>query len=439
MILRLRDLRRIIARLRRCAAQGHDAVFDRCRTCGRIFSVPRLPGNLAEAGRFCDRLISLYGPDAEAWDAYLRDKRAERKKNTDEVAPATSQTSAIAHGGDGNSGEVDSPSETASETPREPGSPVTSAAADGPEDRSAVDPVSGASRGGKADEPAEPTADPDGTGSTGAGNARPDKSGESSMGLEAVRLSEDAGIGDAPETEGEAPSPHVAPADGPGGCYVTWAISEARKNAHGRTARRMHTALRRIVLAMRGAAGDPSPRVDGRRLVREIVSRRMSLGRARREEIVHRTVIVAVDWSGSCSSVCTDLLAATLAIADTDREVIVVGHSNGWPEYVSRGKLPIYGEGASWDTIAGWWVDYIRHHDVAAVFALGDADALRQYEAIGAETDLWWLDNWAAKHGPRQHRGREAMYRRTIPRLKRYLVGVSGESFLAAIRLLERC
>src|SRR5690606_32796715 len=70
--------------------------------------------------------------------------------------------------------------------------------------------------------------------------------------------------------------------------------------------------------------------VDGRRLIREIASRRCALARVRREELSHPLVLLCCDVSGSCSAVCNETLAAAVAVAEALPHVVIVRHSNGY-------------------------------------------------------------------------------------------------------------
>lgn len=182
------------------------------------------------------------------------------------------------------------------------------------------------------------------------------------------------------------------------------AVDLSLRGKDRRFARRIAAVLRRFLRVDRGA-GDCSPRIDGKRLVAEMASRRMAFARARRPEVARELCVLAVDVSGSCSSFSEDLwLAATVVAAECGGDVItfdeadvaidpacpmvVVAHSNGWlavgerqvglDEFICRAGRPL-----------------------STVIALGDGDAAGHYQALCERGQrFFWLDNYAAKHGP---------------------------------------
>jgi len=109
----------------------------------------------------------------------------------------------------------------------------------------------------------------------------------------------------------------------------TPAVLAARER---RAARRTTALLRRIIDNEIGANGRETPRVDARTLVRELVSRRCAIGRARRHEADIRELVIAVDESPSCAEVVAALSATALAIARDlpAGKASVILHSNGY-------------------------------------------------------------------------------------------------------------
>jgi hypothetical protein len=90
--------------------------------------------------------------------------------------------------------------------------------------------------------------------------------------------------------------------------------------------------LRRLIENEIGSQGRETPRVNGRTLMREIVSRRCAIARARRREADMRELIIAVDDSGSCAAVVNTLYSVALAIAHSlpSGKASVLLHSNGY-------------------------------------------------------------------------------------------------------------
>jgi hypothetical protein len=118
-------------------------------------------------------------------------------------------------------------------------------------------------------------------------------------------------------------------AESPGATLDSPAVLAARER---RAARRTAQLLRRIVDVEVGAKGRETPRVDPRTLVRELVSRRCAIARARRHEAEIRELVIAVDESPSCAEVVEALYATALAIARDlpAGKASVILHSNGY-------------------------------------------------------------------------------------------------------------
>jgi hypothetical protein len=118
-------------------------------------------------------------------------------------------------------------------------------------------------------------------------------------------------------------------AESPGATLDTPAVLAARER---RAARRTAQLLRRVIHVEIGAKGRETPRVDARTLVRELVSRRCAIGRARRHEGDIRELVLAVDESPSCARVVAALYATALAIARDlpAGKASVILHSNGY-------------------------------------------------------------------------------------------------------------
>jgi hypothetical protein len=118
-------------------------------------------------------------------------------------------------------------------------------------------------------------------------------------------------------------------AESPGATLDSPAVLAARER---RAARRTAQLLRRIVDVEVGAKGRETPRVDPRTLVRELVSRRCAIARARRHEAEIRELVIAVDESPSCAEVVEALYGTALAIARDlpAGKASVILHSNGY-------------------------------------------------------------------------------------------------------------
>lgn len=152
-----------------------------------------------------------------------------------------------------------------------------------------------------------------------------------------------------------------------------------------------------------GTAGITSPRISGRRLVRELASRRMALSRARRTEMEPARKIILCDVSGSCSATCAELLLAAEAIARHDDTVSVVVHSNGHVED-AIGWLGPHVEALQRSAhTAEAWDRALSGAALAGVVAFGDQDACWLYAHLVARgARLVWLDSYSACAGVRR-------------------------------------
>jgi hypothetical protein len=231
----------------------------------------------------------------------------------------------------------------------------------------------------------DPTSPAETESETGAEPASGQGSSQSDAGLCESESVDDSGS--------ETPAPATAKYRTPGGQHLDPdEVRRALRDAAKPAAREVARALRRLLESIEPGGTEETPRVDGRRLVREIASRRYALSRTRRREADHAIVVIAVDVSGSCSACCSELWACAVATAAVDPAVVLVDHSNGmvWDDESSEATLP-----ERINRIA-------QGRRVAAVIALGDWDAGYEYQALcesGAE--LYWLDSYSASVGPR--------------------------------------
>ncbi len=342
-----------------------------------------------------DRLISRFGP---GWTP----PREERRKQTDEV-DGSRQTGDATHGGDSVSGEVkdgensqgrpdhdgagqDSQEATRTESVghRETGGSATGGPGSSPE----VNPKEG--------EPTEGSGAPnrtDGRRSTD----NPSRDGDG-CGSGADDASETGDSVDAERGDGEATSPG-APKLTFGGVNVSEDDLRRDLDLNGTWGTRdVVRALRKLFRSfLLGTA--PSPRLDGRRLVTELVSRRMAIGRARRRELGDPYVLLMADTSGSCAGVALATTEAAIVIAKELDEAVTVVHSNGHPLWVvHRGEVfDVKIDGAGRDE--NWWEENIFSLNLTGAVAFGDLDAYWVYRWLAERIPLVLLDDYAAVSG----------------------------------------
>jgi hypothetical protein len=386
--------------------------------------------------RWLDRLISRHGPGASLVSVlydrdeenviededdvlpdvdpseYEREPSEEERRlhqvGTDEVRPQSDDPSDESpfHGGSGSSGEVDHVAQTQAQESRGAPEGARRQQADPNSGRSETTPAQreepGVIEGGAVarDSSGSDDADPRGAASPVDGDD-PHPEGEDAAWPStqeavpdpAIMTPAQAGVG------GEAASPAtVIPLTRSwGGRNAT--LRSAERRADPRGARELTRRLVRLLKAVEvSSLGDTSPRIDTKRLVRELTSRRVRLAQARRAELQPRLIVLAADVSGSCSAVCTETLAAAVSVRQVlgqDRVAVLV-HSNGWPvewEGPEALRPPLRGEHDQDEDRVLDWARSIAPR-IGAVVAWGDSDAAwvyRKWVETGAK--LFWLDS----------------------------------------------
>jgi len=284
--------------------------------------------------------------------------------------------------GQGEMADGDEPSE------REMGTPRDSSARGDADDGAAGDsvPAQSVETGGDAE-------DSDGANAQSAAESRSGDECTEGDGNDSVNATVDAEAG-----HGDAGSPD-ADTDTHGGNNLD--VDATLKNllALRRDARRVSQSLERIIERHCGQIGRTTPRIHGGRLVRELVSRRCALHRARKQDSEIRDLVIAVDESASCAHVVDALYPAALAIARSmGRHASVLVHSNGFDI-----KIPEGAPCASWlrreikmreDRLSRHYFSCVQQeasneiweaiadHRIGLLLALGDLDAHEQFSIV---------------------------------------------------------
>ena len=307
-----------------------------------------------------DRLISKYGAKATL-RSVLRDilvnasedarpEGEERKKETDEVDQDAEGVNpdATVHGGDGNSGEVDSQAETS---------------------------VAGARQATEA--LAERYA-----------SILQEKAVNRAAREEQERRAKNGPLGG--DTSDEAVAKHLAKNTTP---------------AVRKLARLLANVFRRWEMTTVGVSN--SPRLDSYKLVREIASRRYEITRATKRELDSQPLIViSADVSGSCSACSTETLAAALAVMKVMPSLIVVKNFNGdvcddpaW-YYAAEGSTAAAAL-RSMQLAHEGFASFVRrmvhekHFSLKGVVVFGDTQGLHEYAEIAkTAVPMVLLDNY---------------------------------------------
>lgn len=482
----LRDVRRAAARGLAEASALDGKVELRQQWGGRtaVAHVSVRPGTSIQV---IDRLIGILGADAAVSWAWLEDGEV-RPKDTDEVAEQSgdpSEDSAL-HGGDGASGEVEESTPTRGENSNEAetahgpgaagqdasqGEPPEHATREGEDDprRESADAssISGQSQGGKAtgaegedrtpatDRDGDDSPDGDTPGHEAHAAAPPGAAGPP---VETVDPKNDA----RDEREEAASTPHADGRSGEsrnsesgaagsrsatprveyGGCHARLERSRTgiRDPKQRRAARRLARRLSRLFASWTVGGLDESPRLDPRRLVEHLVSRRGQLARCVRRERQRELILLLVDVSGSCSAHAEDTVAAIAEVARHDDRVVLISHSNGVPLQIDGGRsgerfvLPegVNENGYSFaysdlETVClQWWRDLVARYRVVGTVAFGDNDAAWVYAVLASLAPLVWLDSYTKKVGVRDMTRliRSQSWPRAARERIRYFVGV---------------
>ena len=213
--------------------------------------------------------------------------------------------------------------------------------------------------------------------------------------------SEDGAMGDGAGTPAEGQS---SPAEATttarrahGGVYAHLTLRAERP-----LARQVQGILQRLV---GDAAEDDGPRMDVRRSMSRLLSRRPDWV-VRREEGGRPALLVLVDVSGSCSRFCADAVRIATAVAEQGlqgAEVVVVAHSNGYPEEARCGQRAIPMPSTRWEgaaAVCAWYAQHIAVRDIRHVLVIGDGDGEWLYRDLAhrsAVESVLWLDGWRAR------------------------------------------
>lgn len=414
---------------------------------------------------YLDRLISKYGA------GYTGSTTNYRPKETDEVGSVSNQPSedSTLHGGDGNSGECAHAAETSAQegdarqapegTPTQPGvetaeqdssntepsegKPGTATTADGSargsEEKDPQD--TGETRHDDADEgrcdsakqpvgvldqtPTEkdtpdtvPDVTSDSDGTDPVENVLGDRTG--GEGGDVTKPPAEMDLSDL-TTEGP-----LKPKANYGGWCVDSRDVEQRATRLSRPAKKLAAVLRQWVCDIDMGGLDASPRLDGRRLVTELVSRRYSLQRARRVEADIPLIVLLADVSGSCSAVCSDTAAACEAVVKELTNAVFITHSNG-----------LVGNSDISEIIATKYAG----RKIGACVAFGDWDAGNHYRAIcesGAK--FAWLDSYCCSKGNVQKASRNlrAVAQDWLRQPDLWFQGVSGAEDAATAFIIAK-
>lgn len=556
----LRDLQRALASSKRSSRRIPYEMCDVAKGIAHLCGVPLVyPWRFSyEDGMamipVVDRLVARYGPRRpvvdllQAAESQQREDEApltngeERKKDTDEVHPASSMTTNDTHGGDGRSGEVpegrSQSGEAASDSRQVTGEEQRCDVASEESKEESGD--QSEQRGQGSTTSPKGTADPRAADESGTEVARTGDAAETgrevtpqvkgaAQKVQGPPLSEDSPevpqegqgseadegkycdkgqvVSDAlvpgASSGNDATSTGRTPSDGDKGIssksdnlkqagedgdsseksagskeakraarqlakFAAGSPSTKGRDAHGGITAELRKAKIALAIVSKarsvlaswmadGGQDEQSPRWDYPALAARLITRRSPYP-ARKDELGRPALLVLADVSGSCSSFSGESLLVAKALAVQGMpgcDVLVVSHSNGYPEecdingkplpqaqqqrykaIAERSGASVRSDGARGNV--AFYEAMIAEYQVTHVVALGDHDAVDVYEMLALSQSIQqviWLDNYNCNHqGPRVASPHVA--RRQAQANIRYVTGCKGApEFLQGLRV----
>jgi len=169
--------------------------------------------------------------------------------------------------------------------------------------------------------------------------------------------------------------------------------------------------LRRVMAQMIGGHNRPGGRWSSSKVAVKVAGylRPLTPG-DRRQESGRPAILVLPDVSGSMSAFATEVVTLAKAVGHLGvpgADVIVVSHSNGYPEQMCRNAQPPVdltgGNGYSLldnkqASTIDWYLDIIRKYNVQAIILAADWDGSWLYSRLAREPSIrriYWLDVWS--------------------------------------------
>jgi hypothetical protein len=330
----------------------------------------------------------------------------ERKKDTSEVSEVSDNPSdqAEKHGGDGNSAEVEHAAEKKSEKDR--------------------DGASSEKKGQKSEEKKE---QPGTDGSNGSkesegtsGEKKSKSGGKSGDGSESDKDSETGKKKEKKISQKKNLPPRKGGRKGgstSSGSYYDeeMAFARAAKEPMTKEVKEIEKAILKFFLknGIENGNSVTTPLVDGKKLVKEIVSKRFDLSKTRKAGLERKPKwrLLLADVSGSCSAAAQETLEACVRIANKDplKRTLVIIHINGGPYrlygHLPHGIKPIdkFYFGSDHEETMSWWKHLFSVvEEIDGAIAFGDWDAKTVILYLAQNTSFAMLDSYDAQHGPRK-------------------------------------
>lgn len=195
----------------------------------------------------------------------------------------------------------------------------------------------------------------------------------------------------------------------PGGVFATWRLGAPPSPS---IVRRLRAALTQL---LPGGEVDPSGRYSARRVALKTAGYLRAVTTAdRRLEEGRPAILMMADVSGSMSALATSVSALARAVhvvGVAGAEVVVVVHSNGYPEYLvtpgakRESPVPPLNE-LVWFNERGregvlvWYRKLIARYNVRAIVSAADGDGMWLYPTLAALPEVEhfvWLDPFCSR------------------------------------------
>jgi hypothetical protein len=192
-----------------------------------------------------------------------------------------------------------------------------------------------------------------------------------------------------------------------------------------------------------GIGVEQTPRISGKKLVKELVGRGVRLGRTKKEEKGTGLKLVLVDISPSCASIRDACFAAALALADTDPNIVVIAHFNGYTadsggHIVGRRQkeVPHIHDPHDLETFKA----FLASGKVSGAVCFGDHDAQEVYSALSHYCPTLWLSPNTESDCKSRLAECDKAHRRAYSEARMYIVGnvYDARSAVDGLRKLKK-
>ena len=175
-----------------------------------------------------------------------------------------------------------------------------------------------------------------------------------------------------------------------------------------------------------GLGAEQTPRVSGKKLIKELIGRATRLSRSKKEGKGAGLKLILVDISPSCEAIRDACFAAALAIADQDPNVVVLAHFNG---YTATNGGHIVGHRQKeiphiWDANdLEKFEAFLAKGKVSGAVCFGDDDASEVYALLSHYCPTLWMSPEDEDHCKWTIEKSDASASRVYDEARMYIIG----------------